>query len=116
VPQESCTEHLTRNDSSMGIGEVCTSKTRAVGRICKLASNLVYQVLMLPARAIALDHVSSATSWTSVSIPDLTTSDSIAGSSFPLVLRARGRIASLWRGESLSRVKGWRGRNGSYLP
>ncbi len=60
MPQESCTEHLTRNDSSMGIGWVCTSRTRVVGRLCELANNLVHQIFMLPARAIALDHVSSA--------------------------------------------------------
>src|SRR5262245_5505375 len=39
--EESCTEHLTRNDSGTEIGHVFTSRTRAVRCICELASNLV---------------------------------------------------------------------------
>ena len=50
----------TRSDSGMEMLQVCTSRTYAVGCICELASNLLYQIFMLPTRATALDDVSGA--------------------------------------------------------
>ena len=50
----------TRSDSGMEMLQVCTSRTHAVGCICELASNLVHQFFVVPARAIALDDVFGA--------------------------------------------------------